>query len=170
MLELFLMRHAKSSWQSDVPTDHERPLNNRGRRDAPLMGQRMMERNDSPAVIHCSSSVRGTSTALLVAQEIGIADGDVRRLSEGYTFDAEEVLYLVRQFDDSETSIMLVGHNPAFTVLANQFSQQAIANVPTCGLLKLVSKAEHWTEFKPENTELLYFDYPKNDLVIKGSH
>jgi len=170
VLELFLLRHAKSSWQSDVPTDHERPLNNRGRRDAPLMGQRMLERDDIPAIMYCSSSVRGTSTALLIANEIGIAAEDVRRKPEGYTFDAEEVLYLVRQFSDIETSIMLVGHNPAFTVLANQFSQTAVANVPTCGLLKLVSKAECWSDFKSENTELVYFDYPKNDLVIKGSH
>jgi len=170
MRELFLLRHAKSSWQSDVPTDHERPLNNRGRRDAPLMGQRMLERDDIPAVIYCSSSVRATTTAVLVANEIGIAAEDVRRKPEGYTFDAEEVLLLIKQFNDTETSIMLVGHNPAFTVLANQFSPTAVANVPTCGLLKLVSKAERWTDFKPENTELLYFDYPKNDLVIKGSH
>lgn len=170
MFELFLMRHAKSSWQSDVADDHERPLNNRGLRDAPLMGQRMVARTDIPAVIYCSSSVRGTSTAMLVANEVGIAKEDVRPLSEGYTFDAEEVLQLVSQFKDTEASVMLVGHNPAFTVLANRFSQQAIANVPTCGLLKLVSSAQRWPDFKPENTELLYFDYPKNDLVIKGSH
>ncbi len=170
MLELYLLRHAKSSWQTDVPTDHDRALNNRGRRDAPLMGKRMLERNDVPAIIHCSSSVRATSTAMLVAAEIGIAGDTIRRMPDAYSFDAEEVLVLIRQFDDAENSIMLVGHNPAFTVIVNQFAEQAIINIPTCGLCKLVSEAVHWSELQPENTELLYFDYPKNDLVIKGSH
>src|SRR4051794_27250896 len=111
MRTLFLLRHAKSSWDDSALSDHERPLNDRGRRTAPLMGELMRERGLTPELIVCSTAVRARETAAAVKSAGGFA-ADV--VFEPGVFEASPntLRAIIAGMDDRYTSAMLVGHNP----------------------------------------------------------
>ena len=156
MKTLLLLRHAKSSWKESDLDDIDRPLNSRGLRDAPDMGRRLFERSLIPDFIVSSPAVRARATARFVANEVGYARDIV--FDEGlYGAESREVLEIVSRFEDQWHTAMVVGHNPAITQLANQFSDRWIENVPTCGAL--VVQVSQWS--CPDHATLLDFDYPK---------
>lgn len=166
MKELYLLRHAKSSWDSPANTDHERPLNRRGLNDAPEMAARLATRGDLPNKIICSSAVRAQTTAALIAEGIGYKLADLKIEANAYSFSADDVIEQIKSLDSQYESVMLVGHNPAYTIVANLFSPEPISNVSTCGLVKLVSESSQWQQLEPANTRLVYFDYPKNKREV----
>ncbi len=136
--------------------DIDRPLNQRGLRDAPDMGRRLFERSLIPDIIVSSPAVRARATAQAVANAVRYGN-DIIIDEELYGAEPPDVLEIVSDFRDQWQTAMVVGHNPTMTQLANRFSDTSIENVPTCGVL--VVQTTQWSCV--DQARLLDFDYPK---------
>ncbi|MDF1699142.1 MAG: histidine phosphatase family protein [Saprospiraceae bacterium] len=161
MKRIYIVRHAKSSWSNMSLADIDRPLNKRGKRDAPVMGQKCKELNYVPDQIISSNANRAFSTAQVFRDALGLTNDQVR--IEESLYHAPEDTYLEVCFALEETckSVMLFGHNPGITYLANSVSREYIDNVPTCGVLVIDSSAKSWTDVDFSNSKLIHFIYPK---------
>lgn len=163
MKTLYLVRHAKSSWKFEELSDHDRPLNKRGRSDAPLIGQELADRNVEVDLIISSSAVRALTTATLVAKELGFPLEKIGVQEELYHTEAEDLVKFAQSLPDEYDSVMLVGHNPAITEAINALSaEKTIANLPTSGVAGFSFDCAYWGQLSKENARLLFIDYPKN--------
>jgi phosphohistidine phosphatase len=161
MKRLVLMRHAKSSWvQTDLP-DFDRPLNSRGKHDAPLMAKRLRELLEKPDLILTSPAERAVKTVRAIAAEVGFNKKDIVKNSDIYLADSVELLKVLQGIDDSIARVLLCGHNPGLTNLCNFLANVQIENIPTCGVVCLSLAADSWADLKQGCGTLVYFDYPK---------
>lgn len=162
MKTLYLLRHAKSSWDFPQLSDHDRPLNNRGRTDAPLIGEKLAERNIRPDLMVSSPAVRALTTATLVAKEIGYEVERIAVVERAYHADTEDLLEIIQETPPKVEELMLVGHNDGLTDLVNQLSPTYIDNVPTTGIVSLSFDTSSWEDISLQNARFNFFDYPKN--------
>lgn len=144
---LVLMRHAKSSWDSPGLVDHDRPLNDVGKQDAPRMGRRLADRGVEPGVIITSTAERARSTAALVAGELGTPARRVIADERLYAASVDTMLRVIRSLDDRLAVAMLVGHNPEMTELATRFSKTAEA-MPTAAIAVFTFDAASWADLR----------------------
>ncbi len=144
-------------------SDHARPLNDRGERDAPQMGKRLRKRKPQPALIISSSAVRAETTATLLAEAIDYPISDILVDDRLYGAEVPDVISIITELDNTHDCVMLVGHNPTFTDLINALSGSHIDNVPTCGMAVLKFATNTWEKVDHIQGELLDFDYPKKD-------
>lgn len=163
MKSLFLLRHAKSSWSDPGLEDRQRPLNNRGKRDAPIMGERLRARNEYPDLILASPALRARCTAELFADACGYSPEMIVEEADLYFSSTRSIASIIVDQDDQYRSLMLVFHNPDITQFVNSIDgAKRIVNVPTCGLIKLVSDIERWRDWSVSNARFEYSDTPKN--------
>jgi phosphohistidine phosphatase len=162
-LTLTLVRHAKSSWGDPGLDDFMRPLNDRGRRDAPEMGRRLREGGLQPALIVSSPAKRAIKTAWIIAGALYVSEADILGAAVIYEAAADELLKLIRHLPEDRRDVMLVGHNPGLTDLANLLLQSGIDNIPTCGVVRLAFSARRWRDINSDCASLLLFDYPKKN-------
>jgi phosphohistidine phosphatase len=142
---LFLVRHAKSSRDDSTLPDRERPLSDRGRRDASSMGNRLAKRHVEPQLIVSSPALRALTTAQLVADEIGHAREDIVVDERLYASCAGDLLAVIRALDKGLDCVMLFGHNPEFTDLAHQLSSE-ITDMPTCAMAEFRFDTKSWSD------------------------
>lgn len=162
MKTLYLMRHAKSSWEDFSLPDFDRPLNKRGKRDAPFMGKKLYNRTIFPDLILSSSAKRAKITAKIVANELGNYTKENLQFTDTiYDADTENLIEIISQQDDKLGSLLLFGHNPSFTALANQLSDYHIYNIPTSGIVGISFKINSWKKIAAKKGKMLFFDYPK---------
>jgi phosphohistidine phosphatase len=161
MRELFLIRHAKSSWDDPTLADFDRPLNKRGREDAPLMGRFLKKSGIKPDLIVSSPAKRAKKTARIVAEELGYDKDDILFVDGIYEASLQSLIYTVCGFPDEAKRVMLVGHNPGITELANALGDVAIDNVPTAGIVGIALDAEQWREARRMKGHTVLFEYPK---------
>ena len=161
MKTLTLIRHAKSSWKNMGLADYDRPLNKRGKRDAPMMGRRLAERGFDTGLMMTSPAARAVATAEAIAEEIEYPLTEIVANERLYGADQFELLEVIRGIDDSLDEVVLVGHNPGLTDLVDYLSAHPIGNVPTCGIVELVLDVDSWAlidRTRPTNVD---FDYPR---------
>lgn len=161
---LVMIRHAKSSWANPLQSDFERPLNDRGERDAPMMGERLKKRKLQPDVMIASTAKRAKQTAKRIATAIGYPHEKIVWVDKLYHCIPsvfEEVLYDVA--DDVET-VFIVAHNPGITEFVNELSDFKIDNMPTCGIVAASFSADEWSDFNINKKQVILFDYPKNEI------
>lgn len=163
MKTLYLLRHAKSSWESPDVDDFERPLNERGETDAPKMGKRLREKKVLPEIIFSSTAVRALSTAKIIANCLNYPEDKIHADRTLYHADEEKLWKYMHHVADKYDSIMIVGHNPGLTDFANELVDESIDNIPTTGVVAVEFPAHAWTEVKEGSGELVFFDFPKND-------
>lgn len=171
MKSVYLLRHAKSSWSDNGLSDKQRPLNQRGLRDAPEMGARFGARDESLDRVLSSPAQRAQSTAQLFCEACGFPPEEIVIEPELYFSGGDSIGDLILNQDDRIRSLMLVFHNPDITHFVNSIDYDVrIDNVPTCGLIKAVSDIAQWRDWSLDNTEFEYFDFPKNDSgdVLRG--
>jgi phosphohistidine phosphatase len=144
---LVLMRHATSSWDSPGLVDHDRPLNDHGREDAPRMGRRLVERGIEPDVIITSTAERARSTAALVAGQLGTPARRIIADERLYAASVDTMMRVIRSLDDRLAVAMLVGHNPEMTELATRFSKSAEA-MPTAAIAVFTFDAASWADVR----------------------
>jgi phosphohistidine phosphatase len=161
MKRLTLLRHAKSSWKDPELADFDRPLNKRGKRDAPLMGERLAGRDQRPELIISSPARRARKTAKLIARELEIPDDRLILAMEIYEAEPETLLKVVRGLDDRWEHVLLIGHNPGLTELGNLLADCGMDNIPTCGVLCLDFDAENWKSLGAKSGTLIFYDTPK---------
>jgi len=160
-IRLLICRHAKSSWQDSALRDFDRPLNKRGERDAPEMGRRLAQQGVRPDLIMSSPAARALATALHYARQLGISPEQIRRTPAQYAASVPVLLNVIRTVDSSVSTLMLVGHNPESTDLANALGGLSIENIPTGGIVALAFSGCIWTDLTAGSGTLLFFDYPK---------
>ena len=162
MKTLLLVRHAKSSWGDQSLPDHERPLNHRGRRDAPRAGARLRERSVAPDKIVTSTAVRARSTAGILADALGLEPGRIVEDGRLYGATPDGLLALIQALDDELTSVMLVGHNPEIGELASRLSDE-IADMPTCAVAEFRFDVAGWAEVGGAAPVEVLFEAPAHD-------
>ncbi|MDZ4681434.1 MAG: histidine phosphatase family protein [Saprospiraceae bacterium] len=161
MKTIYFVRHAKSSWGHPTLRDIERPLEERGLRDAPFMAKVLKSEGAEPDLLLSSPATRAYSTALYFADAFEIDRRDVQLEPRIYEAFAEDILDIISKLPDEAHTVLLFGHNPTFTTIANRFSNKYIDNVPTCGIFKVEAKVNSWKEFKAPAAVLTAFHYPK---------
>jgi phosphohistidine phosphatase len=162
MKTLYLLRHAKSSWGNPELDDLDRPLNKRGKRDAPEMGRRLRRRGVSPDLLLSSPAVRALVTARVIAGKIGYPVSEIATDERIYLASPGLLLEILREQGDQVGSLMIFGHNPGFTQLTSLLGGERIANVPTCGFVEIELAGTTWRDADPGTGRLVLFDFPKN--------
>lgn len=162
MKTVIIVRHAKSSWDDHTITDFERPLNERGKADAPRMAERLKEKQKHIDAFISSPAKRAKKTATIFAKEYGL-DKDEVILKDALYHASENVFYdVISQLPEDLKTIALFSHNPGITDFVNMLTDQVrVDNVPTCGIFAVSFKGE-WQSFKDAPKQFLFFDYPKN--------
>ena len=158
---LHIARHAKSSWDYEDISDIDRPLNPRGINNAYLMARRFTERNKLPDLIITSPANRALHTAVIYTRVLKLSWDKIVLNDNIYMGNAEEIIQLIESTDNKHNNIMVFGHNPTFTALANHFLKDQIDNIPTAGIVSLNFKENTWENIGNASPQKAYFDYPK---------
>lgn len=159
MKTLLIVRHAKSDWGHAGLADHDRPLNERGRRDAPRMGARLAERGAVPEVIRSSTALRARTTAAAFAAAFG-DDAFVELDETMYATSVEHLLEVITELDDAAGTVMLVGHNPEFSGLVGRLTDEFV-ELSTCTVAEVRLPVERWADATGAMGELVRVDSPK---------
>ncbi|MFK7899699.1 MAG: histidine phosphatase family protein [Cyclobacteriaceae bacterium] len=161
MKTLYLVRHAKSDWGDVSLKDFDRPLNARGYGDAPAMGKYLKSKEEVPEFIVASPSLRTTSTAHILSEQLGKDAQQIHFNDSIYEASVRELLNAVNALDDQYNSVMLIGHNPASTYLAEYLTNEEIGNMPTCSVVKIVFDLKRWEEISQNTGSSEFFITPK---------
>jgi len=165
MKRLYLVRHAKSSWDDASLADIDRPLNSRGKNNAPEMGKRLNKQGILPDLLISSPANRAYSTAKKISNEIGYPKKKIKVSDKIYHGSNNSILSVLQSLPDKINHVMLFGHNPGFTDFANLLCNINIYNIPTAGIVAIDFKIEHWSDCAYGNGELMFFDYPKKPIA-----
>lgn len=161
MKTLTLVRHAKSSWKDRGLSDRERPLNKRGMRDAPVMGERIAKDGIRPSQIISSPAVRAWTTAKAFARELGYPAEFLQREDGLYLATLDNLLDVVATQDPGFNNLMLFAHNPGLTDFANHLVPGLTNNLPTSGVVSVELDCENWLLYDRPSCELVLYEYPK---------
>ena len=159
MKTLLILRHAKSSWDDESLSDHDRPLNKRGRRAAHRIGRLLEEESLWPDLILSSTAERAATTALLVVEAGGFG-GDILYLRELYHADPADYLEAVRELGGETECVMVVGHNPGLESLVQAMTGEWQA-LPTAALARVTIPIDEWTDLEAGGGELADLWRPK---------
>lgn len=162
MKTLLLVRHAKASRDDPSLDDRDRPLTERGQRDAPKMGKRLAKRSIKADAIISSPAARARATAELMADELGYGRDRIQYDERIYDAEPEALLEIACDLDDALSTVMLVGHNPGFSELAQIFTDE-IGDLPTCGVAELRFSVAHWAALDAGTLASFSLDTPKRD-------
>lgn len=162
MKTLYIVRHAKSSWDNLDLTDFNRPLNERGKHDAPRMGKRMKERDITLDLMLSSPAKRALSTCKRMAKILSYSKERIIADQKIYHADEETLLDVVKKINDHYHSVAIFGHNPGLTEFVNALSGSTIDNIPTCGIVGCEFKITSWKDAAMGQAALLFFDFPKS--------
>jgi len=157
---LVVIRHAKSSWSNALLEDFDRPLNDRGKKDAPLMAKRLKEKKVTPDLLITSPAKRANSTCKRFASVFNVSKKNIVKEPKLYHANESTILKIVKELDDNYTTVFLFGHNPGLTEFVNIASNLEIDNIPTTGVTVL--EISNWKKFGKEKSRAVYFDYPAN--------
>ncbi len=158
---LYLVRHAKSSWKDESLSDRERPLNKRGKRDAPFIGKYLRQKGEVAEVLISSPAKRTLSTAKLIAGELGLNKNDIVIANELYMAGISEFIKTIQHLIDLHKSVMIFGHNPGITEFANFVSNAGIDNIPTAGTVRIDFNINAWKEIENKKGKMNFFIFPK---------
>jgi phosphohistidine phosphatase len=164
MKTIYLVRHAKSSWKYPNLDDFERPLNKRGRKNAPFMGEILKSLNVSPDLIISSPANRAAMTARIIASKINYPLENIYYSEAIYEFSENALLHVVEQIDDVVNHAMVVGHNPATNGLANFIGDQPVSNIPTAGVFCVELNISSWANIGEHCGIVKFFEYPKKHI------
>ena len=161
MKTLFVLRHAKSSWDDSSLADYDRPLNDRGKTAAPFMGRIMAERDLVPAVIFSSPAVRARETASLV-KKAGKLDAELRFEERIYEASPQTLKQVVAGIDDEFRSAMIVGHNPGMEGFIRLLTGK-LESMPTAALAVIDLDIARWEDVGSELGMLRQIIRPKDE-------
>jgi phosphohistidine phosphatase len=159
--KILLVRHAKSDWGDASLGDFDRPLNDRGKRDAPVMAKRMLEKKVEIDAIISSSAKRAASTAKIFREIFDLKKSRLFFEEELYMAGSASFYTVIENADDKFDTIALFSHNPGITGFANELTDARIDNIPTCGVFAIKINTDTWKDFKKAKKEFWFFDYPK---------
>ena len=150
---LYLLRHAKSSWKELTLSDFDRPLNKRGKYNAPFMAEKMKEKGVKPQLIISSPAKRAKKTAKIFAE---ILDVPLQLDKTLYACSSKDMIEVIHSALDTYNNVMIIGHNPELTMVNDILSNKEIFNIPTSGIVSIAFKNKELQKGKQ-----IFFDYPK---------
>jgi phosphohistidine phosphatase len=160
MKTLYLVRHAKSGKDDPSLADRDRPLDDRGHREAPKMGKRLAKRDAKPDLIVSSPALRALATAELIAEALDYRTKDIEVDDRLYASDVNTLLGVIHKLGDKQDRVMLVGHNPEFSELAHQLASE-ITDMPTCAVAEFGFGSKSWSDVGKVKPETVTLDHPK---------
>jgi len=159
MKQLYIIRHAKSSWKDFSLDDFDRPLNKRGENNAPFMGKILKEQKILPDIIISSPALRAKTTALSIAKCIDY-EANISFDKNIYEASYTTIESKLKTIDKKNNIVFLFGHNPGLNMFAYEYIG-LYQNIPTCGIVKIEFDCNSWENISPSNAKLIFFDYPK---------
>ncbi|MEO6328204.1 MAG: histidine phosphatase family protein [Ginsengibacter sp.] len=162
MKSLLLIRHAKSSWGDVTLPDFERPLNERGKNDAPEMARRLKNKKIIIDAFISSPAKRAKKTAELFIEEFGLKKKEIILIPALYEASVEAFYRAILAVDNTLNRIAVFSHNPGITSFANELIKDVqLDNMPTCSIFAVRSNIKNWSDLKDAQKEFWFFDYPK---------
>lgn len=160
MKRLTLIRHAKAGWGNAYLPDIDRPLDDQGKQNAPVMGKRLAQRDGRPDLLICSPATRAVATAEVIAKQIGYAPKKIVVDQRIYGADIIQLLDVIQTLDSDCNHVMCIGHNPGLTDLANYLSPQHIGSLPTCGIVEMTFDTQTWMLIGHVEPTQVHYDHP----------
>ena len=161
MKTLIVIRHAKSSWANIGERDFDRTLNERGKKDAPLMAEKLVKSNIKVDAFVSSSAKRARKTASAFAEAYGKTKHDIILLDDLYSAPAITFYETIEMLDDKYESVAVFAHNPGITDFVNTLCKTNIDEMPTCAMFAVQIPIASWKNFKETEKEFLFFKFPK---------
>jgi phosphohistidine phosphatase len=164
MKYLYLIRHAKSSWDDPYQKDIERPLNKRGLRDAPRMGKKLKEKGIHPDLMLTSPAQRALATCKLISDVVGYKPDNISVDKNLYHASEDQILSVVHKLNDKNDRVLIFSHNPGITEFVNALTGDLpiTDNIPTCGVVAFEIDVTSWKDVTWKKGKLISFDFPKN--------
>lgn len=166
MRTLTIIRHAKSSWADEGLTDFERPLNERGRRDAPIMAARLQQAVGQPNLLVSSPALRAITTARVFADVLGISTDSIALNAKIYDASVGTLMQIVQNMDAQYAHIALFGHNPGLSELSQRLARCDFSELPTCGMAHIVFDVDDWRDISANSGTLRYSSWPKDPRAL----
>lgn len=164
MKQVLLVRHAKSDWSTPSLGDFDRPLNDRGKRDAPVMAQRLVEKKIAIEAFISSPAKRAKRTAVIFAKEYKQDKDDIIFIEELYGAGPEVFFDVISKLKNKYETVAIFSHNPGLTDFANQLTDAKIDNIPTCSIFAVKADTDKWADFQNAKKEFWFFDSPKGGV------
>ena len=163
MKQLVIVRHAKSSWDFINKDDKDRPLNDRGNKDAPMMAKRLLKQKIDIDLFVSSTATRAFTTASYFANVYDVKAKHIIQEDNLYEAPAGAFYRVVTKLPDNAACVALFSHNPGITDFANSLTTTQIDDMPTCGIFAVKADIKSWSDFERAEKEFWFFDYPKAD-------
>jgi phosphohistidine phosphatase len=160
---IFLIRHAKSSWDDPSLQDFDRPLNERGKKDAPIMAKKLKDKKIKIDAFVSSPAKRARQTCKYFANEFDFKKKEIILEPELYEAGQENFLKVIESLKNKWDHVAIVSHNPGITSLANSLTETRIDDMPTAAVFALNIEADKWKDFRKAKREFLFFEYPQHE-------
>ncbi|HEY1023679.1 MAG TPA: histidine phosphatase family protein [Sphingobacteriaceae bacterium] len=160
--QLLIVRHAKSDWNDYNLRDFDRPLNERGSRNAPEMAMRLVKSHLVPQKLISSPAVRALSTAESFAEAFNIEKNKIKQLREIYEAHTSTLLEIINGLNNRYDYVALFGHNPGVTNLVVKLTDADIYDIPTCGIVLIEFPFDDWGLISSGTGKVNLYDFPKN--------
>ena len=161
MKTIYLIRHAKSDWQNTNLSDYNRPLNKRGQKDAPFMGNKLNELNPCIDLIIASPAKRALETVISISKAIDYSCDNIDFNKSIYESTYIDLNIIINDLDNNINTVLLLGHNPGLTNFSNYLTNNYIDNISTCGIVKIELEIESWNEIIEGIGSKIFYIYPK---------
>ena len=158
---LTLVRHAKSSRDYPELSDFERPLNSRGRKEAPAIAARLRKADIKPDLLISSPATRAITTARLFAEELNLHLDEIVLNPHIYEASAWTLLHIVRSLPQEHMEVMLFGHNPGISHFAHDLAKCEFDEMPTGAAVRIELPARGWSLIQPGSGKVLRYDTSK---------
>ncbi|MFI5171437.1 MAG: SixA phosphatase family protein [Chitinophagales bacterium] len=163
MKTLLIIRHAKSDWGNGELHDIERPLADRGIRDAGVMGKLLVKKGVQPDLMVSSPALRAFSTCRIISDLTGYDKNMIRVEQVLYFGTVDDIIQIIEKIEPDVETVCIFGHNPTFSILANKLCKGFEEEMPTCGIVALELISKDSGSLHAGNSKLLWFEYPKKN-------
>jgi len=160
--QLLLVRHAKSSWADAMQKDFDRPLNDRGEKDAEAMAKRLVKKDISIDAFISSPAKRAFSTARYFAKRFDVKKKNIIQAPALYEASVDNFYKTIQEADNKCKTIAVFSHNPGITAFVNTLTDVHVDDMPTCSVFAVRIQVAEWKDFKDAQKQFWFFDYPKN--------
>jgi len=162
MKNLLILRHAKSDWSQPYTSDYDRPLNERGKKDAPLIGEEIFRRKIVPQIILSSTAKRAKRTAEKVSQSFNY-QGKIVWMEKFYFGDEDDIIKALQTIESQYERVMIVGHNPTLeNLVALLTSSKMDIELPTASLVSIDFNFEAWNKLTLNSGEFKFIIKPRD--------
>ena len=163
MKEVYIIRHAKSSWDNFLVSDMDRPLNERGLKDAPVMAKKIFAKKKNIDLFISSPAKRALKTCKVFCKFFGVSKEDIVIVNKLYLASSANFYDVIADIDDDLESVAIFSHNPGITEFVNGLVAGVhIYNMPTCAVFAVKTSITRWNDFKEAEKKFVLFDYPKH--------